>query len=190
MFKSVSPPPAMSMAKALTPPVPFPFSVPISLTAYRTRCDGWRASQLAFTAGITFSGVIRPVTEKNAQAPSLANAASFDGAQVARGSIAAAFGTSLARGTAQAASANLPFELGGVTVTVGGFAARLIFVAPGQINFVMPQGIADGDMIDFSVNTQGQTPEAGALVLILIAIVMVPMLYYLRATRRAAEGRA
>ena len=47
-----------------------------------------------------------------------------------------------------------------------------------------------GNLIDFSVNTQGQTPEAGALVLILIAIVMVPMLYYLRATRRAAEGRA
>ena len=47
-----------------------------------------------------------------------------------------------------------------------------------------------GNLIDFSVNTQGQTPEAGALVLFLIAIVMVPMLYYLRATRRAAEGRA
>ena len=47
-----------------------------------------------------------------------------------------------------------------------------------------------GNLIDFSVNTQGQTPEAGALVLFLIAIVMIPMLYYLRATRRAAEGRA
>ncbi len=47
-----------------------------------------------------------------------------------------------------------------------------------------------GNLIDLAVTTQGQTPEAGALVLILIAIVMVPMLYYLRATRRAAEGRA
>lgn len=111
-----------------------------------------------------FQAVIRPVTETNAQAPSLANAASFDGAQVARGSIAAAFGTNLARGTAQAASVNLPFELGGVTVTVGGFAARLIFVAPGQINFVMPQGIADGDMIDFSVNNNGVQSAAKAKV--------------------------
>jgi ABC-type spermidine/putrescine transport system permease subunit I len=45
-----------------------------------------------------------------------------------------------------------------------------------------------GNLIDLAVNTQGQTPEAGALVLLLIVIVMVPMLYYLRATRRAAEG--
>ena len=45
-----------------------------------------------------------------------------------------------------------------------------------------------GNLIDLAVSTQGQTPEAGALVLILIALVMVPMMYYLRATRRASEG--
>jgi ABC-type spermidine/putrescine transport system permease subunit I len=45
-----------------------------------------------------------------------------------------------------------------------------------------------GNLIDNSVNQAGQQPEAGSLVLILIAIVMIPMLYYLRATRRAAEA--
>jgi ABC-type spermidine/putrescine transport system permease subunit I len=42
-----------------------------------------------------------------------------------------------------------------------------------------------GNLIDNAVAGAGQGPEAGSLVLILIAIVMVPMLYYLRSTRRA-----
>lgn len=47
-----------------------------------------------------------------------------------------------------------------------------------------------GNLIDNAVGQAGQGPEAGSLVLILIVIVMIPMLYYLRATRRAAEGAA
>jgi ABC-type spermidine/putrescine transport system permease subunit I len=47
-----------------------------------------------------------------------------------------------------------------------------------------------GNLIDNAVGNPGQGPEAGSLVLILIVIVMIPMLYYLRATRRAAEGIA
>jgi ABC-type spermidine/putrescine transport system permease subunit I len=42
-----------------------------------------------------------------------------------------------------------------------------------------------GNLIDDAVGQAGQGPEAGSLVLILIAIVMIPMLYYLRATRRS-----
>ena len=42
-----------------------------------------------------------------------------------------------------------------------------------------------GNLIDSAVGQAGQGPEAGSLVLILIAIVMIPMLYYLRATRRS-----
>lgn len=45
-----------------------------------------------------------------------------------------------------------------------------------------------GNLIDSSVGQAGQGPEAGSLVLILMAIVIVPMLYYLRETRRAAEN--
>jgi spermidine/putrescine transport system permease protein len=45
-----------------------------------------------------------------------------------------------------------------------------------------------GNLIDNAVGQAGQQPEAGSLVLILIVLVMLPMLYYLRATRRAAEA--
>jgi spermidine/putrescine transport system permease protein len=44
-----------------------------------------------------------------------------------------------------------------------------------------------GNLIDNAVAGAGQGPEAGSLVLILVAIVLVPMLYYLRSTRRATE---
>jgi spermidine/putrescine transport system permease protein len=47
-----------------------------------------------------------------------------------------------------------------------------------------------GNLIDNAVGSAGQGPEAGSLVLILIVIVMIPMLYYLRSTRRATEGAA
>ena len=46
-----------------------------------------------------------------------------------------------------------------------------------------------GNLIDNAVGQSGQGPEAGSLTLILMVIVMLPMLYYLRATKRAAEGR-
>lgn len=46
-----------------------------------------------------------------------------------------------------------------------------------------------GNLLDSAVGQAGQGPEAGSLVLILVVLVMIPMLYYLRATKRAAEGR-
>jgi spermidine/putrescine transport system permease protein len=47
-----------------------------------------------------------------------------------------------------------------------------------------------GNLLDAAVGQAGQGPEAGSLVLILVVLVMIPMLYYLRATKRAAEGRS
>ncbi|CAN5724013.1 ABC transporter permease [soil metagenome] len=46
-----------------------------------------------------------------------------------------------------------------------------------------------GNLINNSVFQSGQGPEAGSLTIVLMVIVVVPMLYYLRETRRAAEGR-
>jgi spermidine/putrescine transport system permease protein len=44
-----------------------------------------------------------------------------------------------------------------------------------------------GNLINTTVDQAGQGPESGSLTLILMAIVLVPMIYYLRETRRAAE---
>jgi ABC-type spermidine/putrescine transport system permease subunit I len=44
-----------------------------------------------------------------------------------------------------------------------------------------------GNLIDNAVGQSGQGPQAGSLVLILMVLVIVPMLYYLRETKRAAE---
>ncbi len=46
-----------------------------------------------------------------------------------------------------------------------------------------------GNLLDNAVGQSGQGPELGSLTLILVVLVMLPMLYYLRATKRAAEGR-
>jgi spermidine/putrescine transport system permease protein len=44
-----------------------------------------------------------------------------------------------------------------------------------------------GNMIDNAVYGQGQGPEAGSLTIVLMLIVLIPMSYYLRETRKAAE---
>ena len=46
-----------------------------------------------------------------------------------------------------------------------------------------------GNLIDRAVNQAGQGPRAGVLVILLMLFLMVPMGYYLRSTKRAAEGR-
>ena len=102
-----------------------------------------------------FQAYVLPVTAKNATEAKFSNAASFDNTQVARGSIVAVFGTQLANAVVSAPSANLPFQLGGVTVTVNGLAGRLIYVSPQQINFVVPNEIATGDTVDFTINNNG-----------------------------------
>ena len=112
------------------------------------------ATNLSSTTEI-FQERLLPVTTNNPQAATLANAASFDSTQLSRGSIAAAFGTMLSNSIAGTTSANLPFEIGGVRVTIGGLAAGLLFVSPGQVNFVIPEGIAEGDAVPFSINNNG-----------------------------------
>jgi len=116
------------------------------------------ARDIAPNSAITddlFQALIRPVTSTNSEAAKMTNAASFKDTEVARGSLVALFGTQLSNGTMSAASTNLPFVLNGVTVTVGSLAARLIYVSPGQINLVMPVGVANGDSVDFTINNNG-----------------------------------
>jgi uncharacterized protein (TIGR03437 family) len=65
------------------------------------------------------------------------NAADYAPA-IAPGSLATIVGTGLAPTTASAASLPLPTALNGVTVTLGGRAARLSYISPTQINFQVP----------------------------------------------------
>lgn len=46
-----------------------------------------------------------------------------------------------------------------------------------------------GNLIDDSINTPGQGPEAAVLILILMIMLIIPIMYYLRSTARAAQIR-
>ena len=68
---------------------------------------------------------------------------------VAPDSLASLYGANLAPGVAQATVQPLPLALGGVTLSVTdaagvGRAAPLLYVSPGQINFLVPDGTAPG----------------------------------------------
>jgi uncharacterized protein (TIGR03437 family) len=53
--------------------------------------------------------------------------------------------TPLSARTQTATSASLPLELAGASVTVGGYAASLVYVSPTRIDFVVPANVAAGD---------------------------------------------
>jgi uncharacterized protein (TIGR03437 family) len=76
------------------------------------------------------------------------NAASFDAAQpIAPGSFVAAFGQNLCSETTTGSlisQGEFPETLGGCSVTVNGIAAMMQYVSPGQVNFIMPAGVASG----------------------------------------------
>ncbi len=110
-----------------------------------------------------FRAIVRPITQTNEFVPALVNAASFaspDSATpasnpAARGSIATIFGTRLADSQATTTRADLDYELNGVSVTIAGIAASLVYVSPTQINFIIPDGVSAADGLEFIVNNKG-----------------------------------
>jgi len=95
---------------------------------------------------------------------------------MAPGSIASLYGPKLAATTAQAGAGNLPESLGGVNLTVTDLAgnakpADLYYVSPGQINFVVPQGLSPG-LASFTVSGPGNEVSAPGTV-----IPVAPALY-------------
>lgn len=84
-----------------------------------------------------------PGTAQDAPTVTTVSAASFV-RRVAPGSIAAAFGSNLATSTAAAAAQPLPTSLAGTTLRINGEVARLFFVSPGQVNFLLPSGTPPG----------------------------------------------
>jgi uncharacterized protein (TIGR03437 family) len=81
---------------------------------------------------------------------------------VAPGSLGSIYGANLATTTLQATSSALPSELGGVSIAIEDAAgnsgsASMLYVSPGQINFVMPPGLATG-VANFTITNGTGTP--------------------------------
>jgi uncharacterized protein (TIGR03437 family) len=77
------------------------------------------------------------------------SAASYRRAGLAEESIVAAFGSDLATTTVVATTPPLPMTLGGTTVRIKDGSgveqlAPLFFVSPGQVNYLVPRGVATG----------------------------------------------
>jgi uncharacterized protein (TIGR03437 family) len=112
---------------------------------------GSRAASLAITDNATGSPQTVSLTGIGTTAgPAVSqggvvNGASFAaGAALSPGSISSIFGTSLAAGTAAAASIPLPTTLLSTAVTINDVPAALYYVSPTQVNFQMPPDAATG----------------------------------------------
>jgi len=95
----------------------------------------------------------------------LRNAASFD-ASLAPGTLATLFGERLSQGEQVATRFPLPSRMNAVTVHVNGQAAPLVYVGPGQINFLLPHTLAPG-AASVVVSNAGAESTAAALTLAL-----------------------
>ncbi|MGH9839126.1 MAG: hypothetical protein ACREEM_10110 [Blastocatellia bacterium] len=103
------------------------------------------------------------------QAVTVVNAASFDAGKVMTpDAIGAAFGTFVTQNN-QAFSATtipLPTTLGGVRVRVGNTDAGLFFVAPSQINFLVPGTTADGANVAVTVTNSDNSTRTGTFTVV------------------------
>jgi uncharacterized protein (TIGR03437 family) len=81
------------------------------------------------------------------------------GLSLVQGELASLFGTSLAASTVSATTIPLPPSLGGVSVTIGGVAAPLLFVSLGQINLQVPWTLQNGT-VDIVASVNGTVSAA------------------------------
>jgi uncharacterized protein (TIGR03437 family) len=89
--------------------------------------------------------------KNNVASSSLASvsAASYSGEALASESLVVGFGSNLVPATSAAGTIPLPLSLAGTHVVITdskgiSFPASLFYVSPGQVNFYLPPGIADG----------------------------------------------
>ena len=139
---------AIDNVTATESPLNFPSSVAV---------DG--ADNLYLTDWLNFR--IRKV--RFAGAPQLGpvpivNAASFSATQIAPGSYVTILGQNLAGAISQASQVPLPTLLGGVSVTVNGKSAPLLYVSPTQVNAQLPYDLAGNATLKLT-NSVGSTSE-------------------------------
>lgn len=95
------------------------------------------------------------------------NAASSESSAIARASIASAFKQDpddetaiFTNDTITAPATNPPFELGGIRVKVAGLAARILYISPNQINFIVPEGIEPSTNVQARITSGSRTFNA------------------------------
>ncbi|MDX2029159.1 MAG: hypothetical protein SF339_00695 [Blastocatellia bacterium] len=101
------------------------------------------------------------------------NAASFDAGKVMTpDAIGAAFGTFTTQNNQVyvAPSVPLPTTLGGVRVRVANTDAQLFFVAPSQINFLVPANVADGANVSVTVTNSNNSTTTGTFTVVRSAV--------------------
>jgi uncharacterized protein (TIGR03437 family) len=87
------------------------------------------------------------VTSPSYSAASIVNAATQTAGPLAPNTLATMYGSNLAFDTVTASTlvgGALPVSLDGVTLSVGNVAAPLLFVSPGQVNFIVPYNLIAG----------------------------------------------
>jgi uncharacterized protein (TIGR03437 family) len=105
----------------------------------------------------------KPVIKPNSVVNAASYARSVKGeALLVGGAIFSIFGENLAVSEQRASGTPLPTTLGGTSVTVGGIAAPLFYVSPGQINFQVPYAI--GPVCSGATCTAGRVGERIPLV--------------------------
>jgi uncharacterized protein (TIGR03437 family) len=110
--------------------------------------------------------VSTPNTVDNATAPAfVTSAVSFSNEAIAPNSWAAVFGTNLAPQTDVASALPFPQSLDGVSIAIGDSAgkttpAQIWFISSGQINFLVPDGIAPGAAV-VTVTSGGKVAGRG-----------------------------
>lgn len=106
--------------------------------------------------GFTHAFLLNPVSPAPVTTVSAAN---YDGTMLASEEIVAAFGMNLATTMQAASSTELPISLGGTQVIVRDSqgmdrAARLFFVSPTQVNYLMPVGMSSGPAAIRLINSE------------------------------------
>jgi uncharacterized protein (TIGR03437 family) len=109
-------------------------------------------------------------------AANVVNASDYSPGPFAPNSVVTIFGSNLALGTAWLAAENivsLPLQLGNVSVFIDGSAVPLLYVSPGQINFLIPTNEVAGDVL-LRVVRQSLTGPTVTLTLVNAAPALFP----------------
>jgi uncharacterized protein (TIGR03437 family) len=89
----------------------------------------------------------------------ISNGASYMQAY-APGMIASIFGSQLASTTQPASTTPFPTQIAGVTVTIAGVSAPLLYVSPSQLNVQIPYETPTGTSVVLTVSNSGQSASA------------------------------